>query len=411
MSDVKTPSLSRTRVFVTVFLCFLVAVVEGFDLQVIGLAAPALRASLGLSPEQLGWAFSGSLIGLAIGAVAGGWLADRIGRKPVLIGSLVGLGIFTLLTSQAKDFELLFAVRVAAGLALGGAMPNFIAVVSEVSPPRQITRLVALTSAGMPLGGILVGVTARFVMESHGWHSLFVIGGVLPLIIAPLLLFGLPETGGKGSKSAPRAAYMKTLFGPGQAAPTLLLWFVFMITLLLLSMLLNWTPSLIIARGFEPSQAIIASIVLNLGSIIGSVVIGWFCDRKGVRGPMIAVYLGMAISLYLLSIAPTEILLMVCAFFAGFTVLGAQFALYGVSPRLYRPQERAAGVGAALAVGRIGAIFGPLVVGALIGAGASGQQVVLVLTPLALVAGVAAVALAASAGDRLKAPGKVLTGH
>lgn len=405
MSDARPP-LSQTRVVVTVVLCFLVAVLEGFDLQVIGLAAPALRAALGLSPEQLGWAFSGSLIGLAVGAVGGGWLADRVGRKPVLIGSVIGLGLFTLLTTQAYDFNTLFAVRVAAGLALGGAMPNFIAMVSEVSPPRQITRLVALTSAGMPLGGILVGLTARFVMEDHGWHSLFLIGGILPLVIAPLLFIGLPETGGKSGKGSPQASYAKTLFGPGQAAPTLLLWFVFVITLLLLSLLLNWTPSLIIARGFEPSQAIIASIVLNLGSIVGSFVIGWLCDRKGVRGPMIVVYVGMAIALYLLSIAPTELLLMVCAFFAGFTVLGAQFVLYGVSPRLYEPRERATGVGAALAVGRIGAIFGPLVAGTLMGAGASGQQVVLVLAPLALVAGVAAVALAASAGERLKAQPK-----
>lgn len=403
MSNVQTPPLSQGRVVVTVLLCFLVAVLEGFDLQVIGLAAPALRSALGLSPEQLGWAFSGSLIGLAIGAMGGGWLADRIGRKPVLIGSVIGLGLFTLLTTQAYDFNTLFAVRVAAGLALGGAMPNFIAIVSEVSPPRQITRLVALTSAGMPLGGILVGLTARFVMESHGWHSLFLIGGILPLLIAPLLFVGLPETGRKGAQASPQVGYAKTLFGPGQAAPTLLLWFVFVITLLLLSLLLNWTPTLIIARGFEPSQAIIASIVLNLGSIVGSFVIGWLCDRKGVRGPMIAVYIGMAISLYLLSIAPTELLLMVCAFFAGFTVLGAQFVLYGVSPRLYEPRERGTGVGAALAVGRIGAILGPLVAGTLMGAGASGQQVVLVLAPLALVAGGAAFALAASAGDRLKA--------
>lgn len=396
-------SFSPSRVFITVALCFIVAVAEGFDLQVIGLAAPALRAALGLSPEQLGWAFSGSLIGLAAGAMGGGWLADRVGRKPVLIGSVVGLGIFTLLTTQAYDFNSLFAVRVAAGLALGGAMPNFIAVVSEVSPPRQITRLVALTSAGMPLGGILVGLTARFIMADYGWESLFVIGGVLPLIIAPLLWLALPETGGKRGADAARVSYARTLFGPGQAAPTLLLWFVFVITLLLLSLLLNWTPSLIIARGFEPSQAIVASIVLNLGSIAGSIVIGWLCDRMGVQGPMIAVYIAMAGALYLLSVAPTEALLMACAFFAGFTVLGAQFVLYGVAPRLYEPRGRAAGVGAALAIGRIGAILGPLVAGILIGAGASGQLVVLVLAPLALVAGLAAFALSASAGDRLKA--------
>jgi MFS transporter, AAHS family, 3-hydroxyphenylpropionic acid transporter len=386
---------------IVIGLCFLVAVLEGFDLQVIGMAAPQLRKALSLSPEQMGWAFSASLIGLAIGAVFGGWLADRVGRKPVLIWSVVGLGLFTLATAFVSDFPTLFVVRFAAGLALGGAMPNLIAIVSEAAVKGRITTSVALMFCGMPLGGVIVALAARFAAADLGWQSLFVMGGVLPLIAAPLLMWGLAETRSKPAADAVRPAYLSTLFGKGRAATTLLLWFVFMLTLLLLSLLLNWTPSLIIAKGFEPSQAFYASMLLNLGSIIGSFTIGWFCDRIGVRTPMIFIYVGMAVILYLLSQAQTAGILLLLAFFAGFFVLGAQFALYGLAPRLYEPQSRGAGVGAAVAAGRLGAIVGPLVAGQLIGSGASGDEVVLVMAPIALLALAGLIALTVTAGSRL----------
>lgn len=405
------PEISRARANLTIALCFVVAILEGFDLQVIGLAAPQLMRALHLSPEQMGWAFSGSLIGLATGAIFGGWLADRIGRKPVLIGSVLALGLFTLLTTRATDFNSLFALRLAAGLALGGVMPNIIALVSEAVARAKITTSVAIMFTGMPIGGVLVAISARFLAVEHGWQSMFVLGGVLPFIVAPLLLFGLPETA-KRTAAVVRASYWSTLFGKGQVLPTLLIWVVFLLTLLLLSLLLNWTPSLIISKGFAPTQAFVASMALNIGSVVGSFVIGVLCDRFGSRGPMLAVYIGMAISLYLLSLATSEGMLLGFAFLCGFTVMGAQFAMYGLAPRLYAPQARGAGVGAAVAVGRLGAIFGPLLAGQLIGAGATGSQVVLVLAPLALVGAVAVLALSIAAGPRLGAAGvSVPTGH
>jgi AAHS family 3-hydroxyphenylpropionic acid transporter len=402
MSEIEQRDSASNRT-VTIILCFCVAVLEGFDLQIIGVMAPAIRAAIQLTPQQMGWIFSASLIGLAFGAAYGGWLADRLGRKPVLIGSVVVLGVFTLAAALARDVNSLLAMRFLAGLGIGGAMPNLIAVVSEVAAKGRVTGTVSLMFCGMPLGGVLVALLARFASDAIGWQGLFVIGGVLPLVVAALLALNLKETSvardGSQRQSAP--GYADSLFGGGQALRTVLLWVVFALTLLQLSLLLNWLPSLVINRGFPPGDAFITTMVVNVGSIIGSFTIGRACDRFGVRWPMFLVYLAMAASLSALAIASGRETLWAAALAAGYFVLGSQFVLYGLAPRLYQHQARGAGVGAAVAVGRVGAISGPLLVGLALGAGASGGRVILLLVPLVIAAGAALFWLTYIAKDSL----------
>jgi AAHS family 3-hydroxyphenylpropionic acid transporter len=204
----------------------LVAVFEGYDLQVIGIAAPHIRRALQFSPEQLGWAFSAGLIGLALGAVIGGWLADRLGRKPVLVGSAAAFGAFTIASAYSPDFSTLFALRFATGLGLGGAMPNMIALVSETAGRKHMTTAVAFMFGGAPLGGIMLSALAR--TEGVDWRELFLVGGVLPIVIAPLLAFGLKETHRPDrTQSRARVDAWSAWFGKGSAVSTLLLWLVF----------------------------------------------------------------------------------------------------------------------------------------------------------------------------------------
>lgn len=403
-SEQEPPTGARRGIII--LLCFLVAMLEGFDLQVIGVAAPQLTRELGMTPQEIGWAFGASLIGLAIGALTGGRLADKVGRKPVLVGSVIAFGAATLASAWSWDFHSLFVLRLLTGLGLGGTFPNVIAIASEVTARARVTVTVASISSGLAVGGIIVSLMARLAPGGMDWRGLFIVGGALPLLVAPALWHYMAETKRTARQGpADRIPIGQALFGHRQAGATLMLWLVFALTLLQLSLLLNWLPTLIIAKGFPPAQAFTTSLVLNIGSIFGSIIAGVLCDRYGARGPMAVGYFLMALVMYLLSLASDMPMLLVVAFLAGFLVLGAQFALYGLAPKVYPDQTRGTGVGAAVAAGRVGAISGPLIAGQMIGAGATGDQVVLLMVPLALLAGVALLALAHLAGDRLRAAG------
>jgi AAHS family 3-hydroxyphenylpropionic acid transporter len=281
-------------------------------------------------------------------------------------------------------------------------MPNIIAVVAETVRAKRATFAVSAMAAGLSLGGVFVAQLARFQPPGSGWHILFLIGGMLPLLLLPLLWWGLPETrAAHETADAPRTGVLRALFGNGQAAATIALWVVFALTLLQLSLLLNWLPSLVIAKGFAREQGFLAATVFNLGGIAGSLAIGALCDRFGARGPMSLVFALMAASFWAMAAAATFNLLLVAGFVAGFTVLGAQFALYGLSPRIYPDETRGTGVGAAVAVGRIGAITGPILAGILLGSGATASQLMLWMIPLVLVAGISMAALSHAAGRHL----------
>ena len=385
---------AKTGSLATMLLCFLVTVLEGYDLQIISSAGPHLKREMGLTPDQTGIFFSATLIGLAIGSILGGSIADRIGRKPALIWSVAALGAFTLLTSIATNFETILTLRILAGIGLGGAMPTLIALIAEVSGGRRTTSAVTTIIVGQPTGGIISALVGRTIAETYGWQSLFLVGGMLTVITIPLLMKQLPETKAASAHQleAAKANRMPTgeaLFGQGRAVPTLLLWAIFILTLALLSILLSWTPLLVMGKGFERAIGLNAIIAINAGGIVGGVVISRMIDRFGVRWPMIGLYVLMTVGIYFFAQATAFGPLMGFAFLTGFAVLGAQFTLYGVTPQLYPKIGRGSAVGVAVAMGRIGSILGPIVVGGLLAAGSHEIEVLYRMVPVALVAGVA----------------------
>jgi MFS transporter, AAHS family, 3-hydroxyphenylpropionic acid transporter len=368
-------------------LCFLVAVLEGYDLQVISSAGPHLMRIMHLSPQQIGTFFSASLLGLAIGSIAGGMVADRIGRKPALLASMVVLGIFTFASALANSFEVMLVIRVLAGIGLGGAMPTLIALMAEYAGGVKTTSAVTTIICGHPTGGMISGFAGKLLAETYGWQSLFLTGGLLTLLVLPLLVRGLPET---RPPTASRAAMpMATaLFGEGRTAGTLLLWLTFILTLALMSVLLSWTPLFVMGKGLPRFVGFNAIIAINIGGILGGLLISRLIDRVGPRWPLLGLYAITAISLYGFAYTQTFGMLMVMAAITGFGVLGAQFSLYGVAPQLYPISGRGSGVGFAVAMGRIGAIAGPILVGKFLGEGSSEDQAILIMAPIALLAGI-----------------------
>ena len=394
MVAVSSSNPTRRSAAITVALCFLVAVVEGFDIQAIGVAAPRLAPQYGLSPNELGWIFAISNIGLVLGASVGGWLADRVGRKPVFIGAVLTFGIFTLLTTLTTTFAALFAVRLCAGLGFGAALPNMMAVAAEISPPDKRASTATVMFCGMPLGGGSSALLTQLLPPDFDWRVLFIVGGVLPLLLAPALHWLMPETLQPRAAGAPkRTSVMTALFGEGRAPATLLLWLAFLPTLLILYLILNWLPTLVVAKGMDRAIAPQASLAFNFGSVAGALLFGWLVDRLDSRWPLTVAYAGLIASLFALSAADTTGSILILSGAAGFFLLGANYALYGVAPAYYPASIRGTGSGASVAVGRVGSIGGPLLAGALLGGGTSAAGVVAYLIPVAAIAGIAVFAL------------------
>lgn len=381
-----------------VILCFVVALLEGIDIQSMGLAAPLLGKEFGLNPSQIGLALSASLLGLLAGAVLGGSLSDRIGRKSVLIASVCLLGMFSLATTIVPTFSALLVVRFLTGVGMGGAFPTLIAITSESVAPRIRATAISLMYCGMPLGGALAAAVANGT-SAFGWRPVFYLGGAGPLAVAVLLAFALPSSTNSRTRTThittnPNAhSFAEALFGDNRASPTRLLWTSYFFTLLIVYLLLNWLPSLMIANGFAKSQATTVSMVMNFGAAVGSVSLGMLMDRSRKQVVVAATYMGTVISLVGLAFLHPFELVLIAAFGAGFCGIGGQLILYALSPNYYPPAVRGTGIGSAVAVGRFGAITGPLVAGQILTAGGGASVVLLAAVPCLVIASAAALYL------------------
>jgi len=375
-----------------VFICFLIAAVEGYDIQAFGVAAPKMIPELGLNPAQQGWAGSAAMIGLVVGAFAGGWLADRYGRKPVLLGSVAAFGVFSLVTATAHTYDALLWARLATGLGFGGAMPNLIAVAVEISKPERRAATVSAMFCGMPVGGATSALIARLAGDALEWRTIFVAGGVVPLVLLPLIFLLLPETKPAHDPAADRNL-ARGLFAEKRAAATVLIWAAFMMTLVVLYLGLNWLPTLVVDKGHPPSEGFMAAMVFNVAGAAGSILVGAVADRTGWRWSLAIVYLALAAAMAGLAASDAPMAILALSGAAGFLVMGAQFSLYAVAPMLYPVHLRAAGAGAAIAVGRLGSIAGPLIGGELRNAGLTPGEVFLSMAPVALTAAVILLAL------------------
>jgi AAHS family 3-hydroxyphenylpropionic acid transporter len=339
-----TQPVARSAAAVTLSLCFAVALLEGLDLQSVGVAAPRMAREFGLSVTQMGLAFSAGTFGLLPGAMFGGRLADRIGRKRVLILSACLFGLLSIATALVSSFDMLVLVRVLTGIGLGGALPNLIALSSEAVSPRARNTAVSIMYCGIPFGGVIASIIGIVNMGDTEWRHIFYVGGAGPLLLVPLLFAFLPE-----SKAFRRASH------EGNVQP--------------------------------------AAVGNVLFGGIGALCIGMLMDR--LRGAVVVsgMYIGIIASLAALSIAPGFGALAGSAFFAGMFVIGGQSVLYALSAAFYPTAMRGTGVGAAVAVGRIGSVVGPLAAGQLLAMGRSSSVVIGASIPVTLIAAVAALLL------------------
>ncbi|KWH51652.1 3-(3-hydroxy-phenyl)propionate transporter MhpT [Burkholderia sp. AU18528] len=386
----------KSTVATTLALCFAIALLEGLDLQSVGVAAPRMAREFGLSVSQMGIAFSAGTFGLLPGAMLGGRLADRIGRKRVLIASVVLFGLLSIATAQVSTFAMLVVVRVLTGIGLGGAMPNLIALSSEAVEPRSRSSAVATMYCGIPFGGVIASLIGVLLAGDTEWRHIFYVGGVGPLLLVPLLVWCLPESRAyldvAGTQAA-RISVARTLFGDGRTTSTVALWVSYFCTLIVLYFLLNWLPSLMASRGLDRAHVGLVQIAFNVGAGLGALGIGAALDRMRASRVVGGMYVGIVLSLAALAAAPGFASLAAAAFAAGMFVVGGQSVLYALAAMYYPTAMRGTGVGSAVAVGRLGSVVGPLAAATLLAAGRSAPMVIGASIPVTLVAAVAALVL------------------
>jgi MFS transporter, AAHS family, 4-hydroxybenzoate transporter len=389
--------VSRYQVLVAA-LCAAVVFMDGYDAQAIGYVAPTLSRLWQLKPGALGPVFGGGLFGLTIGALVAGPLADRLGRKPVILFSTFFFGVCTLLTVTADSLSSLLVWRFLTGLGLGGAMPNAIALTSEYSPDRSRATMVMVMFIGFSLGSALGGAIAAQLVPIYGWTTVFWLGGILPLLLLPVLVIWLPEsirllalretedakvarvlarispalrfdsgTRFVAAEEHPPGFPVRHLFTEGRSAGTLLLWVMFFMNLLDLYFLANWLPTVIHNTGISVRLAVLATALLQVGGVVGTLILARLIDRFRPYPVLAATYFCAALFLAGIGYAGSAIaLIMALVFAAGFCVVGAQIGANALAALYYPTFIRSSGVGWALGIGRIGSIIGPVVGGILL---------------------------------------------
>ena len=375
-----TPSLDgagfsrarSTKSKAAVLVCFLVALIDGYDTLMLSFIAPLISREWSLPPGSFGKIFAASFAGTAVGAIALGAAADRFGRKGLLALALALAGSMTLLCAWAETTGQLMLWRFVAGIGLGGAIPTVSALAAEHARPDRRTETVSRMFLGFPIGAVAGGAITAALMRSLGWRGMFVGGGVLAMLLLPVALTVIDETASGRAAAEARALARRSiseLVAQGRLLGTVLLCAAVFLILLVSYFLLSWTPSVLALNGVSPQRATLAAVVINIGGIVGALGLSFLLVG---RNPFLLVAIALSSGALLIPLFGFQLVGNNAAFallFAiGLLLLGGQMNILGLCIHYYPPALRATGVGLSMAIGRLGSIVGPLLGGLLVDA-------------------------------------------
>ncbi|AHH94942.1 MFS transporter [Kutzneria albida] len=352
-------------------LCWTAVLLDGFDLVVLGTVLPALLAGhvWGLTPATAGLVSSAGLVGMTLGALAIGTVTDVIGRRRALIIAVAIFSVCTALCAVAPSALVFGALRLLAGLGLGGCLPTAITLVSEHYADRGRSSSATTTiMTGYHVGAMLTALLGLVVLPQLSWHAMFVIGALPALVLVPLMLRHLPESRSTG-QPVRSAEAVASLFRGRVLLATLAFWVTSFMGLVLVYGLNTWLPEIMRQAGYAMDTGLALLLTLNFGGVVGLLVAGRVADRAGLRRPTIAWFAAAVLFLALLSVRLPVYGLYMAVFLSGAFVFSAQVLVYAYVARVYPQNSRATALGWAAGVGRLGAITGPLVGGWLLSAG------------------------------------------
>jgi len=409
--------LSPSRLLIVV-LCAFVVLMDGYDIQTMALAVPSLVEEWGLESASFSLALSASVFGMLAGTAIVAPAGDRFGRRPLLIWGMTLVGLASIATAFSASPAHLVVWRLLTGIGLGMSLPNATALTSEYVPIKTRAFLISAMYISIALGALIAGFLAPVLIEAFGWRSIFLVGGILPLLIAVLLVAWIPESirllltsrpddrrvpaiirrflpgidpaaVAVGSTEQVENRSVVALFVPEFWARTTLLWGIFALNLFVLFVLISWLPTILTDAGWTRDQALRGAVVIQAGGIVGGLIIARLVDRGATIPTMVGAYLIVAVAFGLFLVVPATlaswtILLLI----VGAGVSGTQAALTALSAIFYPPGIRATGAGWASAAGRAGAVLAPLAGGLVLGrfSLSSEQHLALLIPPVLLCA-------------------------
>lgn len=400
-------------------LCFVIVMIDGYDLVVMGVALPTIISEMQMDPGVAGIIASCALIGMMFGAIFMGTLADRVGRVATIVACVSVFSVFTAATGMARDPGSFAALRLIAGLGLGGVIPCITATMADYSPTRLRGRLTTVMLSGYPLGGVLAALLGKHFIHAFGWQYVFFVASssllLIPVILklmpeSPVILHkrGNNETLRRLMRSIDRSQHVSnademyvplpvhharipvaSLFSESRSISTLMLWTGYFSGLFMLYGLNSWLPKLMSQAGFSLGAALTFLMLMNFGSIVGSFLGGWLSDRFGLKRVLTIMLLCGAVAIAIAAQQPPAQLLSMVIFVVGMTASGAQGVANAYVAQFYPAGIRATGIGMALGVGRIGGITAPIVIGLLISRHLPVQQVFYVIAAFGILQAVA----------------------
>jgi AAHS family 4-hydroxybenzoate transporter-like MFS transporter len=411
-------------------LCTLVQICDGYDINSVAWAVPSLIRAWHLPPAMFATAFLWSSIGIMVGALSAGPIGDRFGRRPLLLASLTIFGIASLLSAAAGSLGMLSLWRFFTGVGIGGGFSGAAALTGDYAPHRLRATMIMITFTGAPLGGFVGGQIVALLLAHFDWPVIFVLGGVFPLLLVPVLALLLPESprflAAKPNLSPRHAAVLRRLeiaptqsghvdvaqgnpvrmlFSNGYGLQTTLLWIIFFCSLMNLFLFAYWMPTVFNLIGMSPPQAVFASSLRDLGAIFAVLYLGLAIDRIGPERSLALHYAAGAVFIAVIAlVALPYTMLLVMSFLAGMTIIGSQTGANATCGKLYPARMRTSGIGWALGIGRLGGIAAPVLGGYLLALGLPPTQIFLSACGFALVAA-AATALLVFRGSRAELPG------
>ncbi|MFB2577824.1 MFS transporter [Acinetobacter sp. c2-A9] len=389
------------RQYMILIICGILMVLDGFDVQSVSYAAPAILQDWQIDKGELGHVFGSGLFGLLVGSLVFSYFSDKFGRRPILLWATLFFAVCMLVTAFVQNVEQLIALRFITGLGLGAIMPNAMALCGEITPKKQRISVMMFIACGFTVGAMLGGFIAAFMIPRWGWHSVFIVGGILPALLLIVMYKYMPESlqyQALRNPDDPKVRQTLTQFYPSETLPaqfqvtkpqggmpvkalfekgrhkfTITIWVISLMNMIALYFLSSWMPTLAKLTSIPMEKAILLGATLQFGGTVGTIIMGRLIDKQGFHKILVPCFVVAAATIAILGNVVSSLpMFFVLIFIIGFAVIGGQPAINAMAANYYPTEYRTTGVGWSLGIGRIGSVIGPTLGGWLLTSQAGG---------------------------------------